>query len=226
MKNFYLLLAAVTALFATACKKTVESETASWKANQQLLEKLSGEYPGFKTVLQATKTDAEKLMKAAEAVSDAEAKVKAMSAANTAAKPQYVRDLESLKTNMNKLKDLMVSVPKKVTTDADKVAAGLAVREADITLGNIESKLRTAAPASANEANGLTAALVSELDAASSRLSALIKDAEKTTAANNATADSAKAAADKKVADVKCRSCGTTHPAGTKKCPNCGDAIN
>jgi hypothetical protein len=227
MKNWYLMLAAVAAIFMSSCgKATVESETSRWKSNQQLLDKLSGEYPGFKTALMQTKDDAAAKMKSAEAVSGDEAKVKAMSEANNAAKPQFVRDLETLKPNMEKLKNLMVDVPKKVTTDADKTAAALGVREADITLGSIEAKLRTAAPANANEANGLTASMISEVEAASKRLSSLIKDAEKTTAANKTAADSSKKEEEKKLADVKCRSCGKMQPAGTKKCPDCTAPID
>jgi DNA repair exonuclease SbcCD ATPase subunit len=222
MKNWYLLLAAVAAIFMSSCgKATVDSETSRWKSTQQLLDKLSGEYPGFKTALMQTKDAAAAQMKTAEAVSGDEAKIKAMSEANNAAKPQFVRDLETLKPNMEKLKNLMVEVPKKVTTDADKTSAALAVREADFTIGTVTSKLNSAAPANASEANGLTASLVSEVDAATKRLSSLIKDAEKTTAANKTAADSSKKVEEKKLADIKCRSCGKMQPAGSKKCGDC-----
>lgn len=227
MKNVCLLFLAIAAVFLSSCgKASVASETANWKRNQQLLEKLSGEYPNFKTALTAVKTAAETEMKAAEAVSGDEAKIKAMSAANTTARPQFVKDLEGLKASMTKLKDLMVEIPKKITTDADKMSAGLAVREANIALGSVETKLATGAPTSTNEANGLTASLVSEIEAATKRLSSLVKDAEKTTAANKAVADSSKKAEEKKVADIKCRSCGTMHAAGTKTCPNCSAPLN
>lgn len=227
MKNVCLLFLAIAAVFLSSCgKASVESETANWKRNQQLLEKLSGEYPNFKTALTAVKTAAETEMKAAEAVSGDEAKIKAMSAANATARPQFVKDLEGLKASMNKLKDLMVEIPKKVTTDADKAAAELGVRAANDVLSGMPLKMLVSNPTNVNEANGLAASLVSEIDAATKRLSSLVKDAEKTTAANKTAADSSKKVEEQKVADIKCRSCGTMHAAGTKTCPNCSAPLN
>jgi peptidoglycan hydrolase CwlO-like protein len=222
MKNLCLLLLASIAIFLSSCgKASVESETANWKSNQQLLEKLSGEYPNFKTALTAVKTAAEAEMKTAEAVSGDEAKIKAMSAANSTARPQFVRDLEGLKGRINKLKDLIVEIPKKVTTDADKAAAQLGVRTANEVLEGMPLKMLVSNPTNVNEANGLAASLVSDIETATTRLSSLVKDAEKTTAANKTATDSTKKVEDKKVADIKCRSCGTMSPAGTKTCSSC-----
>lgn len=226
MRQLYLLLTAAVVLFASCGKATVESETKRWASTQQTLDKLSGEYPGFKAALQEAKAAGEAKMKAAESVSKEEEKVKAMSDAINAARPQFVKDLEDLKTNTNKLKDLMTQAPKKVTTPADKDAAMLAVREADFTLGSVETKLRSAAPANINEANGITAGIASELKAATDRLDKILKDAEKTTAGNKTAADSTKKADEKKLADVKCRSCGTMNAAGSKKCSSCTAPID
>ena len=86
MRQLYLLLTAAVVFFASCGKATVESETKRWASTQQTLDKLSGEYPGFKTALQEAKAAGEAKMKAAEGVSKEEEKVKAMSDAINAAR--------------------------------------------------------------------------------------------------------------------------------------------
>ncbi len=222
MKHLYLLFAASIALFASSCgKATVETETKRWAATQQTLERLGGEYPGFKTVLAEAKAAGETKMKAAESVSKEEDKIKAMTEAINAARPQFVADLENMKTNVNKLKDLMAEATKKATTPEDKAAVQLVVQDADLKVFMMELQLRSAAPTNINEANGLTSALARDVKSFTERLEKMVKDGEKTAAGNKAAADSTKKVEEKKLADIKCRSCGTANPAGTKKCNSC-----
>ena len=223
MKNLYFLFPIIFTLLVSACgKATVESEQKRWTGNLQTLEKLSGEYPTFKTLIAEIKSQAEASMKNAESISDAEQKVVLMQAANELAKPRAIRSLENIKGTTQRLKDLLISAPTKVKGDNYTQSILLAVKDAENTILQTELKLKTQSPNSISEAEAMLTSIDSDLNAASKRIKDVISSYEKTEQAAKAVEEKVKQEEEKANAQIKCRSCGTMSPAKSTTCAQCG----
>jgi hypothetical protein len=228
MKNLFFILLAVSAFFASCGPATVESETSRWNSNKERIGKLGALYPNFKTVLQSVLSEAETKMKAAEAISKQEDKIKAMGEANTAASPNFIYTLEGISGKIKSLKDAVVSVQQKATDKSDANAAWVAAMSAEGTIRNSEAKLLAAQPTNASEATAVVDAIEDELDASKKRLDDVAKVAAGKAEDNKKSAEEAKKAeeeAKKATADVVCAYCKKSWPAGTKECGGCGAPI-
>lgn len=223
MKHFYFLFTCFSLLIFTACgKATVESEQKAWAANLQTIERFSGEYPAFKTVFAEVKTKATDAMKAAESISGEEEKITAMSAANALLKPRFLRDLETIKSTTQRLKDLMVKAPTKVQGADFAQAISIAVKEAELTINKADMSLRTASPTTLDQAQGITSAIEQELSASNKRINDIISTFEKAQNAAQQAAEKVKQEEAAATAQIKCRSCGSMNAAKSSTCGQCG----
>lgn len=101
MKKLTLFLFLLLAIIA--CKKSVESETATWETNKTKLKKLKASYPSFATLLDKELKDAEVKWKEAQGISNEEEKIKKMSEANYTFNQGFVYELSSLETKLENL---------------------------------------------------------------------------------------------------------------------------
>ena len=225
MKNLFFLLLATAAFWTSCGPATVESETSRWNSNKERIGKLGALYSNFKPVLQSVLAEAETKMKAAEAVSKPEDKIKAMSEANGVASATFVTQLESISGKIKSLKDAVVSVQQKATDKSDANAAWVAAMSAEGTIRNSEAKLLAAAPTNASEATAVVDAITDELDASKKRLDDVAKVAAGKAEDNKKAAADDKKAEEAKTADVICAYCKKSSPAGSKECGSCGAAI-
>lgn len=233
MKKQYLLGLLAVFLLAVSCKQSVEGESSKWEANKQRLSSLGAKYSNFKPAIEATLQEAQAAWDAAQSVSDEKAKIKAMSEANAKASPEFVRNLESVDDKINKIRDLAAKAAQQAGDHSDSDAAWVAKTNADRTISESQSSLRTAAPSSAGDANAVVGSIIKNLEAAQKSLDDVVKVAEskkeenKKAEENKTTAEeNKKAEEEKKASPIKCGYCSTSNAAGSTKCSSCGADLN
>lgn len=227
-------LIAIAALFVVvSCgKATSESETKRWESSKQLLETLGAKYSGFKPALQEVSANATKDWEAAGSIGDEEKKVEAMRAANDAASPSFVSQLDGISKGLEALKDLATEATQLGGDESDKQALSLAKGEAGRTLSELEGMLRSRRVATAAEATAVVGEAVSQLAAATNRIQKVMdtvkgkqnatKDAADTAAANAAANTATEADAKK---SIKCGFCGGMNAHDALKCSGCGAPV-
>lgn len=229
MKNIYLFTVLMAlATFWSSCGSSVEGETASWKSNQERITRLKANYPGFKGALDAALNDAKTAMESAQSVGDKEAKIKAMSAANDKASPQFVRELDGMDRLMRDIEG-KISKTKQAGGDRnDQSAIWDAANRADQAIREAKSKLKSSTAADIASANAITSSVTSNLKSVQSLLDDIAKEAKNKADAAKKAEDDKKAAAakadedaKKAAAPIKCGACGTENKAGSTKCSQC-----
>jgi len=222
------LLATALLFLAVACKKTVESETKAWARNLKNIEKLSYEYPNFKTSLQVVKKKAEVVMKSAEAVSKEEDKIKKMEEANKAINPLFVRNLADIKSKTQSLKDKMVDARGLRMEMNERYSVNRAISDADRAIMDAQDKIQQSVE-NILQAETLTEMVISDLKSALSGLERAVSRVEERIASEKKIEDEKKQVVQKQeevkkelAKPVKCTYCGTINPPGKDKCKNCG----
>lgn len=89
-----MVLALLAALACAGCKKTAEGETKKWTANKLALKKFSSKYDNLSEVIDEHLKNSQQKFDKAKKISDGEKKIKAMAAANEAAR-RVIRPFES-----------------------------------------------------------------------------------------------------------------------------------
>jgi len=225
--NFLIAIAAF--FIVTSCgKATSESETKRWESSKKTLTTLGAKYPGFKPALEEVLADATAQWTAAGNVGDEEKKVEAMSAANSAASPSFVSNLDNMSGKLEALKDMAAEATQAGGDEADKAALNLAKNEAGLTLNNVEKMLRERKVSNAAEATAVVDDAMQQVESATSRIQKIMEtiagkkaqekaaeDKEKTDADND------KAAEEEAKKPVKCGHCGQMNKPGALKCESC-----
>ena len=189
------------ALFTAGCGKNVEGETKSWNANKLELEKFAGKFPGLKAPIATHVDQAQKAYDAAQNVSDADQKAKALSVANDQLLlvltplrnlDRALLDIEALKKDQGLLSLSAGDVNPAIKLSDAGVAAAIASLDGKgvDTTGALVSKVEEALRMANNGA--------SDLRSLKSRVEAAAKASADKAAADKAAAD--KAAADKAAA--------------------------
>ena len=222
MKNFLLLCLALVGLSLAACKRTVEGEKTSYEANRKTLEKLGAEFPGFKPAFEAMLAEGETAWKAAEGVSGEEAQIKAMAAVNAQLAPSFVRDLSSLRDQLNKLKDLKTSSVKLVTKEEDKTALMAALDELNISLNRVEGEMKTSRGTSRNEVQAVVEGWMKDIKAAQNRVDNIVKPYREAANEKQDEKDLKELEKLEQAKAVKCKKCGTKCEADKGDCSKCG----
>jgi Xaa-Pro aminopeptidase len=166
------LILALSLSSMVACKPTVERESRTWSSNIEAVAEYGTRWPGFEAVLEASKAEAEKLMKAADEISSDEARAEAMQAANKVLSP-LLGKLRSVSTKLDELDraerrlDRLKVSPKQKREVADVREAARRVQ------AEVEKTMSAAAPATEAEARRI-------LDEQIGRLTGSIKACEST----------------------------------------------
>jgi hypothetical protein len=228
------LFAVVALLLVASCAKpTAESETKAWESSKQTLETLGAKYPGFKPALEEVKNEASKQWDAALEVSDDEKKVEAMRAANTAAKPSFVGQLDGMSDAIESLKDLSTEATQAGSVDdGDREALRIAQNEANITLNSVEGMLKSRQIATATEARAVVEEAAKQVENAKNRIQKVMdtvlgkKNAAKAAADTASANDAAKETAKEEAKNpIKCGFCGTMNKHDALKCSSCGAPV-
>lgn len=219
--NALLLL---TSLFVVlSCgKATTESETKRWESNQKKMDALVLQYPNFKAAIDQTKAAAIKEWQAAQSVEEQEAKVNAMSAANSTARPKYIRLLDGLAKEMEELKDdIAEATQAEGANEADLQAIKSAKTEANITLTRVEQMVKNTTVKTAAEAESILNKAEKQLDKAAERLQKVVKNIQKRVKKEAEAEDAAAQKEEVANKPIKCNACGKNNDAEAKNCKFC-----
>src|SRR5438046_2874653 len=118
------------AMFAGACKKTVEGENKAWERNLQHVQELTALYPGFAGALTEQRKKAEDAMTAAKTVSDPEQSAKKMAEANSLLAGGFVSTLGELDGKTRTLREKLVTASTEAEHASDQAGAKAATDDA------------------------------------------------------------------------------------------------
>ena len=224
-----ILLAACGALLLCmpACKKSKESEKASWTANTKKVKGLAALYPGFAAPIEARLKAATTVFEASSAQEEAEA-AKTISSANQTLMKGFVKNLVEIEKTIKKLREKAVDATTNAADDAAKAGAKLATDDAKKAIDGVEAILKAGAKDEA-AAEAVTKKALDDLKVAEKNLDKLIsagtkkKEATaKKEAENKGASDNVKKEEEKKAAPWKCEYCGGANDAKDLKCKGCG----
>lgn len=233
MKLTTLLTAFVAFFLLVSCAATTESETEQWEASQKTISTLSTKYPAFKPVLKEVLDAAQLDWERAIEITEEAKQVEAMLVANEKARPTFVAQLEGMSKKIKSLKDLEIDATQTAAVDAADVRAlKIAGKEANLSLNNAKSTLKSATVTTVEAANVIVGGVTEDLNAAKNRLKKVmkvIKDKKKEAKAE--ANEVATQAADKEAAKeestkaIKCSYCGSMNAADALKCSSCGAPV-
>ena len=216
-------IAALLVLFS-ACKKTLEGESSKWTRNQEKINQLKVQYPGFSQALNTTYTEASGLMDQTQNMADGEEKIAQMAKANSLLSSGWISDLERIEGKKSDLRKKVTDINLSSMDAADMIAAEFTVKNADRTLQNIDNSLRNGAT-DPNSAASLLSTLQSQLTDAGKDMDKIIANmASKEKKAEEKAQDDKQQAQDEKesVADWKCAYCEKMNPHDARECSGCG----
>lgn len=228
-------------LVAAGCTKTAEEEKARWTEAKANTEELTVLYPAFEPALVAQQAEAEKAMKAARAVSDAEQRAEKMSEANDMLTQGFVGQLRKVDRSTKRIRRKAMELSRGAIHGDIRMNARAASDTTERVLAEVKARLDEGAedPAAAKV---IMAKVTSDLRAAESNLDRLrraMRSAEGEVAkkVGSALKKAAKAKKKKKareaagaatespepaVATWTCEYCGSSNHANVLSCASCG----
>lgn len=219
------VLAAALACFS-ACKKSVEAQSARYDKSKQQLSELKALYPGFAGLIDSRLAAGEKLAEEAVGLSDEEAAADKFSAANKKLTGGFVTDLLKIEAKVSGLKEKMVDATAASAGKALSEAAKLASAQATKTLSSVEATLKAGAKEEA-AAKAIVGKALRDLTSAEKGLgkvttAAASKKSEEKTKSTEAKAEKAEQKAAK--ANWTCEYCTASNKHDSHKCDSCGAA--
>lgn len=219
--NLFLLLT-ILFLILSCGKATTESETKRWESNQKKMDALVLQYPNFEAAIDETKAAATKEWQAAQSVGEEEAKINAMSAANSTARPKYIRLLDELAKEMEELKDdIAEATQTEGANNTDLDAINSAKGEANITLTRVEQMVRNTTVKTAAEAESILNEAEKQLNKAEERLQKVIDNIKKRVKKETKAEEEANKKEEVANTPIKCNACGKNNDADAKNCKFC-----
>ncbi len=227
-KQSILLLMTPLLLLLSCAKPTTESETKKWTSAQKTLQVLTTKYPKFEAALQVVKQESAVQWEAALNVTEEEQQIIAMQTANTAAYPEFVRQLDRVEDKIESLKSLCTRSTRGAVDRIDNESLRIARNNAQRTLSSVEYLLNNNVVRSPVEATVVTNEATKKIKNASNNVSKVLKRI-----ANKARAkkQQEKAAKDKKETTtktskaVKCSYCSVKNSSTASTCKGCGAPV-
>ena len=145
------LVLALSLSSMTACKPTVERESRTWSSNVEAVAEYKTRWPGFEPVLDESKAEAKKLMKAADEVSSDEARAEAMQAANKVLSP-LLGKLRAVSTKLDELDRADRRLGRLKVNPKQKREIAEVRDAAERVQGEVEKAMNAAAPETEAEA--------------------------------------------------------------------------
>ena len=229
MKMSSFLFIAVPVLMLLSCAKpTSESETKRWDSNQKTLNTLTAKYPNFRGALDIVQAEAAQQWEAALMVTEEEQKIAAMQTANTAAYPEFVRQLDGMENKLEALKSLCTKSTRNAVQTMDKESLRIARNNAQRTLSAMEYLLKNSTANTPVEATVLTNEASKKIKNANSNIQKVLKRISEKARAKKQQEKAQKDeqnAATKSKKPVKCSYCGVKNSPSTSKCKGCGAPV-
>lgn len=150
------------AMLIMACGPSAKSETQAWENNLQAVSELGTQWPGFKSLLETRKKEAEPAWEEALKLGDDEAKAAKMKEVNARFDPllsklnEVKSKVEALRNTINKLAGLKLSG----SNAKDRSAA---MDDAHGELAQVEEEMRAATPTNDAEAVAIADAQIAVL---------------------------------------------------------------
>lgn len=169
-----LLLVAIVAMAASACKKSVAGQKSQWENALKDLEEATTQYPNLKKLLNAKATEAKAIYAEAEKISNEEQKAEKMAAA-IAKINENLGVVTEIKYKLKGIDDTIGKITKlKTTTDRAKRATAeiKAIREEQST---IEQDWSNAKPENSEELNKTGKEIVGRIISLSGRADRTLK---------------------------------------------------
>ncbi|MEA2042967.1 MAG: zinc finger Ran-binding domain-containing protein [Bacteroidota bacterium] len=227
-----LLLPFLLLFLAYSCGPSVEGESKQWKSNLNQLNKLSKEYPVFKSKIDAKVARAQKIFDQSSSISDEDKKAAKMHEANDLLNMGCVGNLknsdskiETVRSNVDKLRKIRMGMPEKDVRYSNFVIED--AERAITDLSKVLDKAKTAETAPCEELKTVLLILetsIDDLKQAITNLKRTKSDIEAEKKKNTVSNDNSKSneTTTKKATTVKCEYCGTKNDADRKKCSSCG----
>lgn len=126
-------------------KRTAKSESGRFKNAEKKAKGLASVYPAFQSLVDKRVEKAREVLKAAEKISDEEAKVKKMTEAVSTLNAGFVDKLSRVDGALKDLRREANKVVTEVTSEADRLAAKNAAEDAQRVMKNADELLRKGA---------------------------------------------------------------------------------
>ncbi len=229
MKKLSLLFVAILTIFVYSCSPSVEGETKSWDSNVQQLKKMQTDYPAYAEMISSKLSEAEKVYKSAEGISDEDAKAEKMREANNILSSGCVGNLKNMLSKIDDVDRKKSELRKAAKTKSD-------MKYAESVIDDAKSAVKKAEKVLNKKAEDLDANPCVKIERAYKKLETAYSDMTSAISSFRS-AESKKNKKDKKKEEqlkndvkkkeeaakpIKCEYCGTKNKAGSTKCKSCG----
>jgi len=225
MKKLTILFITFIAFAIYSCAPSVEGETKSWDSNIQQLKKMQTDYPAYANMISLKITEAEKIYKGAEGVSDEEAKAEKMREANNILSTGCIGNLKNMLSKIDDVERKKSELRKSAKSGNDKNYAESVIDDAKDAIKKAEKVLnKKAENLDVNPCVKIERAY-KKLETAYSDMSSAISSFKSVDKKEKQKEKQLKEDVKKKeeaAKDIKCAYCGTKNKAGSTKCKSCG----
>ncbi len=218
-------------LFAIySCGPSVEGESKSWKNNIKKLDKLKTDYPAYADMITKKIEEAEAVFKAAESISEEDAKADKMREANNILNEGCVGNLKNMTSKIddvkNKNRELKKLLEGKSTSDITYAEVVIndgkdAVKTAEKVLNKKSEKLDANPCIKIENAYKELSNTYTDLEEAISNF----KEKEQTVNENNETDKETTDNKEEKPKTVKCEYCGKMTAVDKSECKHCAGPV-
>lgn len=229
MKAQAIHLSIIPLLLLLSCAKpTTESETKKWTTAQKTLQVLATKYPNFDAALQVVKQESAMQWEAALKVTEQEQQIAAMQTANTAACPEFVRQLDQVEDKIESLKSLCTRSTRGAVDRIDNESLRIARNNAQRTLSSMDYLLKNNVVHSPVEATIVTNEATKKIKNARNNVTKVLKriaDKVRAKKQQKKVAKDKKEATTKTSKSVKCSYCSVKNSSSASTCKGCGAPI-
>jgi len=226
-----------SALILQSCKSSVEGETSSWDSNSKKNVTLKQQYPQFTTAIDQQFEIARQQWVDAQAISNEEQKISAMSTANRTISSSFIDILSNMESQKRKLRDTQEKLRRLNGSQEVSYRASSSTSECITTLSMIDMTLVRGAQSS-NEAESMLQMLKQSTENTLSHANEVIdyadelernkeKEAEKNAKTSSTSNSNTPANANETTPEsgssntVNCSYCGSANLSGGGKCSSC-----
>lgn len=237
--KYFALLLFIASLAVTACKKTVESESANFERNVQNSNTYAAKYPNLADLLKQESEQAKKAFEESKSISDEKAKIDKMSQANnifyngiSGKLSRFESDIESLKRSINSLKGKSIET----TDDMKGLRLDMNLNQIQSEINQMPAKIMNMKPENTTAAIAVLDGVLSDIRNYSDQIHKLEdivnkqnKSNQDSSSSNNTNNNTQNGGGGQdnspKVEMVKCQYCNKTFDKiANKTCPGCGAA--
>ena len=229
MRKLSIIFLALITFVVYSCAPSVEGESKSWDSNVKQLKKMQTDFPAYAEMIKAKLSEAEKVFKSAEGISDEEAKAEKMREANNILSTGCVGNLKNMLSKIDDVERKKSELRKAAKSNSD-------MNYAESVIDDAKSAIKKAEKVLNKKADDLDANPCIKINRAYKKLETAYSDMASAISSFKS-AQNKKNKKDKKkekqlkedvkkkeeaAKPIKCSYCGTKNKAGSTKCKSCG----